>query len=31
MVQALILACGGLCKYLIDAWPEDMPDYDPIE
>ncbi|KAG1675267.1 hypothetical protein FOA52_016298 [Chlamydomonas sp. UWO 241] len=31
MVQALILACGGLCKYLMDSWPANMKEYDPIE
>jgi hypothetical protein len=29
MVRVLLLACAGLVKYLIDAYPSDLPEYDP--
>ncbi|GAX82551.1 hypothetical protein CEUSTIGMA_g9977.t1 [Chlamydomonas eustigma] len=31
MVCSLILSCGGLCKYLMDCYPLDLPDYDPVD
>jgi len=31
MVRVMILSCGGLCKYLMDAFPENMPHYDPVD
>ena len=30
MVQAMIISCAGLVQYLADAYPEDMPHYDPL-
>ena len=29
MVQAIIIGCAGLVQYLIDAYPPDLPHYDP--
>lgn len=29
MVQAIIISCAGLVQYLIDAYPPDLPHYDP--
>jgi protein-tyrosine-phosphatase len=31
MVCSLILSCGGLCKYLMDCYPVDLPEYDPVD
>lgn len=30
MVRAVSLSCGGLMKYLIDQYPDDLPEYDPL-
>jgi hypothetical protein len=30
MVQDLICSCAGLTQFLIDAWPPDLPEYDPL-
>ena len=30
MVQYTICSCAGLTQFLIDAWPPDLPDYDPL-
>lgn len=30
MVQYTICSCAGLVQFLIDAWPPDLPDYDPL-
>ncbi|MEW5302370.1 MAG: hypothetical protein WDW38_002474 [Sanguina aurantia] len=30
-IQTLIVANAGLVKYLSDAYPENMPEYDPME
>lgn len=30
MVQAMIISCAGLVQYLIDAYPPDLPHYDPL-
>lgn len=30
MIQAMIISCAGLVQYLIDAYPPDLPHYDPL-
>lgn len=30
MIKVLLLACAGLVKFLIDAYPDDLPHYDPV-
>lgn len=30
MVRSLMLSCAGLVKYVIDAYPKDLPHYDPL-
>jgi hypothetical protein len=30
-VAALVLSTASLVKYLIDAYPEDMPHWDPVD
>ena len=30
MIQAMIISCAGLVQYLIDAYPADLPHYDPL-
>ncbi|DBA94962.1 TPA: hypothetical protein ACH3X1_002488 [Trebouxia sp. C0004] len=30
MVHAMIISCAGLVQYLIDAYPPDLPHYDPL-
>jgi protein-tyrosine-phosphatase len=30
MCLLLMLACAGLVKYLIDVYPDDLPEYDPL-
>lgn len=29
-VLAVMLGCAGLVRYLIDAYPDDLPEYDPL-
>lgn len=30
MVQTIVLSSAGLVQFLIDAWPPDLPEYDPL-
>ena len=30
MVEDIIVACAGLVQYLADAYPPDLPEYDPV-
>ena len=30
MVEEIVVACAGLVQYLADAYPPDLPEYDPV-
>lgn len=30
MVAGIMLGCAGLIRYLIDSYPDDLPEYDPL-
>ena len=30
MVQNIVCSSAGLVQFLIDAWPTDLPEYDPL-
>ena len=30
MVQVIVVSCAGLVQYLVDAYPPDLPEYDPV-
>lgn len=30
MVQHTICSCAGLVQFLMDAWPPNLPEYDPL-
>lgn len=30
MVEDIVVACAGLVQYLADAYPPDLPEYDPV-
>lgn len=30
MVQNIVYCAAGLVQFLIDAWPPDLPEYDPL-
>lgn len=30
LVHTVILCCAGLVQYLIDSYPADLPEYDPV-
>lgn len=30
MIAALMLCCAGLASYLIDSYPDNLPEYDPL-
>jgi hypothetical protein len=31
MVAIMVLSCSGLVRFLLDQYPEDLPDYDPVD
>ncbi len=30
MVENIVVGCAGLVQYLADAYPPDLPDWDPL-
>lgn len=31
MVATISMCCAGLIQFLMDAYPDDLPDYDPVD
>ncbi|GAQ92727.1 hypothetical protein KFL_011100030 [Klebsormidium nitens] len=31
MVAIMVLSCSGLVRFLLDQYPDDLPDYDPVD